>query len=45
MICSAANVLLKASEPFMGIPEPCFVKDMTELSLAEVAAIPPAKRP
>lgn len=45
MICSAANVLLKASEPFLGIPEPCFVKDMTELSPAEVAAIPPAQRP
>lgn len=45
MICSAANVLVKASEPFLGIPEPCFVKDMMELSPAEVAAIPPAQRP
>lgn len=44
-ICSAANVLLKASEPFIGIPEPCFVKQMTELSPAETASIPPSQRP
>ena len=44
-ICSATDVLLKASEPFIRIPEPCFVKDMTELSPVEAAALPPAQRP
>lgn len=44
-ICSGADVLLKASEPFVPIPEPCFVKDITELSSAEIAAISPAQRP
>lgn len=45
VICSAADMVMKVSEPFVPIPEPCFVKNMTELSPAEVAAIPPAQRP
>ena len=45
LVCSATDITLKASQPFTGSPEPCFVKDMTELSAAEVAAIPRAQRP
>jgi hypothetical protein len=44
-ICSAADMVIRATQPFVGVPEPCFVKDMTELSPAEAAAIPPAQRP
>ena len=44
-ICSATDVALSVTQPFLGIPEPCFVKSMTELSPAEVAALPRAQRP
>ena len=45
MICSAAGISVKVTQPFAGIPEPCFVKAMTELSPAEVAVIPKKLRP
>ena len=44
-ICSAADLTLSVSQPFLGIPEPCFVKSMTRLSPAEVAAPPGKLRP
>jgi len=45
LICSAVDLDLKASEGPGGIPEACFVKGMTELSVAEAAALPKGLKP
>jgi len=44
-ICSAVDWDLKVSQGVDGIPEPCIVKTMTELSPAQVAAIPAKFKP
>ena len=44
-ICSAIDWDLKVSNGPDGIAEPCIVKTMTELTPAQVAAIPPKFKP
>ena len=44
-ICRPLDWDLKVAESFPGIPEPCIVKTMTELTPAQAAAIPPHFRP
>ncbi len=44
-ICAATDLGLRVTQPFVPIPEPCFAKSMTELSSAEVAALPRPQRP
>ena len=44
-ICSAIDWDLKVSNGPDGIAEPCIVRTMTELTPAQVAAIPPKFRP
>lgn len=44
-ICSALDLDVKASESPGGILEPCFPRTLTELSAAEVAALPKAAKP
>jgi hypothetical protein len=44
-ICSAIDWDMKVSQSPNGIPEACIVKTMTELTPAEVAAIPPKFKP
>jgi hypothetical protein len=45
LICSALDVDVKASQSPGGIVEPCFPKNLTELSAAEAAALPSDARP
>ena len=45
MICSAADIGLKAKSAIADLPEPCFVAAMTELSPDEIAALPKAVKP
>ncbi len=45
LVCSAVDMELKASEGFGDVPEPCFIKAMTELSPAEAAALPAKFKP
>ena len=45
LVCSALDWDLKVRPGLHEIPEPCVVKTMTELSPAEVAALPVKARP
>ena len=45
LICSALDLDVKASQSPVGIVEPCFPKSLTELSVAEVAALPRGAKP
>ena len=44
-VCSATDLDLRASDGFLDVPEPCFIKSLTELSPAEAANLPSAARP
>jgi hypothetical protein len=45
LICSPLDFDLKASQGLAGATEPCFVTKMTELSPAEIKALPQKFRP
>ena len=45
LICSALDLDVKAGESPGGILEPCFPKTFTELTTAEVAALPGDAKP
>jgi hypothetical protein len=45
LVCSPVDLDLKASEGPGDIPEPCFVKAITQLSPAEAAALPKSAKP
>jgi hypothetical protein len=44
MICSPTDLMIRASESG-GFAEPCFVKDMSELTPQDVAALPHGAKP
>ena len=45
LVCSALDLEVKASESPGGIVEPCFPKNLAELSPAEAAALPKGAKP
>lgn len=44
-ICSATDIQLRVAQGSRDIPQPCFVKAMTELSPIEAAALPKGLKP
>jgi hypothetical protein len=45
LICTALDLDLRVSQGVHDIPEPCFVKTLTELSPTDAAALPKGVRP
>jgi hypothetical protein len=45
LVCSAIDLDIRASEGPGDIPEPCFVKTLTELSPDQAAALPKKAKP
>ncbi len=44
-MCSATDIQLRVAQGSRDIPQPCFVKAMTELSPTEAAALPKGLKP